>query len=86
MLPAFLRYTPFILFKVSKFLPIYIKDYQYTGLDSWINLSDGLAEFNISLAQLPKISKNDAGLPEGCEKGDVVKIFRVDEIYYRVVI
>ena len=45
-----------------------------------------LGEFNISLAQLPKISKNDAGLPEGCEKGDVVKILRVDEIYFRVVI
>jgi len=45
-----------------------------------------LVEFNISLTQLPKISKNDAGLPEGCEKGDVVKISRADEIYYRVVI
>jgi len=45
-----------------------------------------LGEFNISLAQLPKISKNDAGLPEGCEKGDVVKVLRADEIYYRVVI
>ncbi|MFH0808636.1 MAG: DNA-directed RNA polymerase subunit RpoH/Rpb5 C-terminal domain-containing protein [archaeon] len=45
-----------------------------------------LREFNISLAQLPKISKNDAGLPEGCEKGDVVKVLRADEVYYRVVI
>lgn len=45
-----------------------------------------LGEFNISLAQLPKISKSDAGLPEGCEKGDVVKIIRADEIYFRVVI
>ena len=45
-----------------------------------------LGELNVSLAQLPKISKGDAGLPEGCEKGDVVKILRVDEVYFRVVI
>ena len=45
-----------------------------------------LAEFNIALAQLPKISKKDSALPEGCEKGDVVKVSRPDEIYYRVVI
>ena len=45
-----------------------------------------LGELNISLVQLPKISKSDAGLPEGCEKGDVVRIHRADEIYYRVVI
>jgi len=45
-----------------------------------------LDEFNISLAQLPKISVKDAALPEGCEKGDVVKILRADEVYYRVVI
>ena len=45
-----------------------------------------LKEFNVSLVQLPKISKDDAGLPEGYEKGDVVKIFRADEIYFRVVI
>ncbi len=43
-------------------------------------------KFNITLTQLPKISKKDAGLPEGCETGDVVKIFRANEIYYRVVI
>ncbi|MFH0711951.1 MAG: DNA-directed RNA polymerase subunit RpoH/Rpb5 C-terminal domain-containing protein [archaeon] len=45
-----------------------------------------LREFNISLVQLPKISKSDVGLPEGCEKGDVVKVLRSDEVYYRVVI
>ncbi|MFH1521427.1 MAG: DNA-directed RNA polymerase subunit RpoH/Rpb5 C-terminal domain-containing protein [archaeon] len=45
-----------------------------------------LEEFNIALAQLPKISKKDPALPEGCETGDVVKISRVDETYYRVVI
>ena len=45
-----------------------------------------LSEHNIALAQLPKISKKDPALPEGCDTGDVVKISRPDEIYYRVVI
>lgn len=45
-----------------------------------------LSEYNIALAQLPKISKKDPALPEGCETGDIVKISRVDEVYYRVVI
>ena len=48
-----------------------------------------LAEYNIALAQLPKISKKDPALPEDCETGDVVKIERIGdlaEIIYRVVI
>ncbi len=45
-----------------------------------------LDKFNIALAQLPKISKKDPALPEGCETGDIVKISRVGEMYYRVVI
>jgi len=48
-----------------------------------------LEKFNIALAQLPKISKKDSALPEGCETGDVVKIERIGdavEVYYRVVI
>ena len=45
-----------------------------------------LKKFNIALAQLPKISKKDPALPEGCETGDVVKISRADEEYFRVVI
>ncbi len=45
-----------------------------------------VAEFNIALSQLPKISKKDAALPEGCETGDVIKISRPNEVYYRVVI
>ena len=47
------------------------------------------SKFNIALAQLPKISKKDAALPEGCETGDVVEIERTGEFaetYYRVVI
>jgi len=49
-----------------------------------------LESLNISKAQLPKIFSNDAGLPEDCIIGDVVKIERKegDEInlYYRVVV
>jgi DNA-directed RNA polymerase subunit H len=45
-----------------------------------------LEKLNIALAQLPKISKKDPALPEGCDTGDVVKISRPDEEYYRIVI
>jgi len=45
-----------------------------------------LERLNIALAQLPKISKKDPALPEGCETGDAVKISRADEEYFRVVI
>jgi DNA-directed RNA polymerase subunit H len=48
-----------------------------------------LSQFNISLAQLPKIPKKDPALPEGCDTGDIVKIERKEnfsEVYYRVVI
>jgi len=45
-----------------------------------------LEDYNIALAQLPKISKKDPALPEGCETGDVIKISRADEEYFRVVI
>jgi len=49
-----------------------------------------LVKFNISLSQLPKISKKDACLPEECEIGDVFKFERktdegADE-YFRVVV
>ncbi len=45
-----------------------------------------LNKYNIALAQLPKISKKDAAVPEESEKGDVIKLKRADEDYYRVVI
>ena len=45
-----------------------------------------LNKFNIEATQLPKISKKDPALSEGCETGDVVKISRSDEEYFRVVI
>ena len=49
-----------------------------------------LAKLNISRAQLPKILSTDAGLPEDCIPGDVIKIERKEgdeiNIYYRVVV
>lgn len=45
-----------------------------------------LTSLNIALSQLPKISKKDAALPIDCKTGDVVKISRDQETYYRVVI
>ena len=45
-----------------------------------------LDRLNIALVQLPKISKKDPALPDGCDTGDAVKISRADEEYYRVVV
>lgn len=45
-----------------------------------------LEKYNIVLAQLPKISKKDAALTEEFKQGDVIKIERAEEVYYRVVI
>ncbi len=51
-----------------------------------------LTKFNISKAQLPKISLTDPALPSGCQIGEIIKIERKDSedeeinIYYRVVI
>jgi DNA-directed RNA polymerase subunit H len=49
-----------------------------------------LNNLNISKAQLPKILSNDAGLPEDCIPGDVIKIERKEgdeiNIYFRVVV
>jgi DNA-directed RNA polymerase subunit H len=49
-----------------------------------------LLKYNISLSQLPKISKKDPAIPEGCETGDLIEVERkcddgVDE-YFRVVV
>jgi DNA-directed RNA polymerase subunit H (RpoH/RPB5) len=48
-----------------------------------------LVKYNLSISQLPKIRINDTGIPEGCERGNVIKIERKDEdkliVYYRVV-
>jgi len=49
-----------------------------------------LLKYNISLSQLPKISKKDPAVPEGCETGDLLKIDRKNEDgveeYFRVVV
>lgn len=48
-----------------------------------------LEKYNISISQLPMIKVGDSALPEGCIKGDVVKIERKEGdkiiIYFRVV-
>lgn len=45
-----------------------------------------LKKHNIALAQLPKISQKDPAISEDCKKGDVIKIERAEETYFRVVI
>jgi len=48
-----------------------------------------LKMYNISLAQLPKISSKDPAIPQDCKKGDIIKIQREGdrpEVYFRVVI
>ena len=45
-----------------------------------------LKKLNISLVQLPKISKKDPALSEDCSTGDMVKIVRANEEYFRVVV
>lgn len=52
-------------------------------------LSKLLEKYNISVTQLPKISIKDPAVPQGCKKGDVLKIERkgeINEVYYRVVV
>ena len=48
-----------------------------------------LLKYNIALSQLPKIRQDDSALPEGLQRGDVVRIERKEEdeinIYFRVV-
>ena len=48
-----------------------------------------LSKYNISLSQLPKVKLDDPDVPEGCDKGDILKIERKEEdkinLYYRVV-
>lgn len=45
-----------------------------------------LQKYNIVLVQLPKISKKDPALDGEYKTGDVVKVERKEETYYRVVI
>lgn len=49
-----------------------------------------LTELNISISQLPKISSEDAGIPQNCQIGDIIKVERKEEentfSYFRVVV
>jgi DNA-directed RNA polymerase subunit H (RpoH/RPB5) len=45
-----------------------------------------LKKMNISKSQIPKILSTDAGLPEGCSVGDIIKIERKSGVYFRVVV
>ena len=45
-----------------------------------------LEKLNIAITQLPKISRKDPALIEEFKVGDVVKISRKDEEYFRVVV
>lgn len=48
--------------------------------------NDLLQKLNVSKAQLPKILSTDAGLPENCSVGDIIKIERSTGNYFRVVV
>ena len=62
---------------------------KHTKLDEK-NAQELLDKLNISKSQLPKILVGDAGLPEGCDVGDIVRIERKegDKIneYFRVIV
>lgn len=49
-----------------------------------------LLKLNISKVQLPKIFLSDPALPEGCDRGDIIKIERKEGdnvyFYFRVVL
>ena len=49
-----------------------------------------ISKYNISVSQLPKIKLTDAGVPDNCQTGDILKIERKTNdkvrLYYRVVI
>jgi DNA-directed RNA polymerase subunit H (RpoH/RPB5) len=45
-----------------------------------------LKRLNLAKAQLPKILSTDAGLPDGCAVGDIIKIERKSGEYFRVVV
>jgi len=48
-----------------------------------------LEKYNISAPQLPKIKSTDPAVPDGCQKGDLLKLDRKEEdkvnTYYRVI-
>lgn len=75
----------FLSSKVVTFFKMHVTQPKHTKLGPK-ETKELLEKYNINLTQLPKISIKDAALPEDCETGDVIKIERKDEIYFRVVI
>lgn len=49
-----------------------------------------LDKYNITVSQLPKIKSSDSALPEGCVKGDVIRLERKEDEkineYFRVIV
>jgi len=49
-----------------------------------------LEELNISKTQLPRIPSTDAAIPNGCQRGDIIKLERKEGsdtiVYFRVVV
>ena len=49
-----------------------------------------LEKYNLAISQLPKIRSTDPCVPEGCARGDVLKVERKEGekiiVYYRVVV
>ena len=49
-----------------------------------------LEKYNITVSQLPYIKIDDSAIPQGCAKGDVIKIERKEGdkivLYFRVVV
>ncbi len=49
-----------------------------------------LEQYNVSLSQLPKIKSEDSAIPEGCQRGDVIKIERKEKngnvVSFRVIV
>jgi len=55
-----------------------------------VEIKNLLEKYKISISQLPKIKAEDPALPEGCVRGDVVKIERKEGdkvyVYFRAII
>jgi DNA-directed RNA polymerase subunit H len=53
-------------------------------------VQDLIKDYNITVSQLPKIKQTDPAVPEGSQRGDVLRIERKEEgkvlEYFRVVV
>ncbi|MGK0209443.1 MAG: DNA-directed RNA polymerase subunit H (RpoH/RPB5) [Patescibacteria group bacterium] len=64
---------------------MHILEPKHTKLNSE-EIEKVLSQYNIVVSQLPKISSKDPGIKEEVKPGDVIKIDRKEETYFRVVI